>query len=393
MQRLENIMQAALAAKHERPAWIEVDMAALRANFAEIKRVAGACPITAVIKANAYGHGAVPVAQCLLAEGAANLAVATLGEALELRASGITAPIMLLSPIDLTDSGALLAFSADIAVPVFSYAAAAQMNAALEACNTAPGQKLDVQLVLDTGMGRIGFADTEPSVEEIKKIARLPKLHIAGMFSHFATADEADKAYAKQQLARFNAFAAALAEAGIDVPRRHLANSAALMEVEAAHMDTVRAGIILYGYYPSAEVDKSIMQLTPVMSIKAKITWVKDVPAGTSVSYGRTYITPAPARIATIPVGYADGWSRLQSNNGFVLVGGRRCPIIGRVCMDQFMVDVTGLDISAGEEAVLLGRQGAEKIDAEEIAARCGTISYEVLSSLLPRLPRKYLHN
>ena len=164
------------------------------------------------------------------------------------------------------------------------------------------------------------------------------------------------------------------------------------MEMPQARHDMVRAGIILYGYYPSAEVDKSILRLTPVMSIKAQLTHVKRVPAGTAISYGRTYITDAPADIATIPVGYADGWRRLMSNNGCVLVHGQRAPIVGRVCMDQFMVDVTGLGAKVGDMAVMLGRQGDEMIDAEEIAARCGTISYEILSALLPRLPRKYIN-
>lgn len=380
-----DVMQDLEAAQQSRPAWVEVDLAALRANFAEIKRVAGDVPVAAVVKANAYGHGALPVAQELLAAGAARLAVATLAEALELRAAGINAPIMLLGLIA-SDEEARLAVKYSVITPVCSH----QMAACLSAAAVEQGRQALVQLVADTGMGRIGFARTDADVVEAARIAALPGVVICGMFSHFATADEADKTYAHTQAANFADFAERLAAAGVSLPCKTLANSAGLMELATAHYDMVRAGIILYGYYPSADVDKSILALTPVLSLKARLTWVKDVPAGTAISYGRTHITAAPAKIATIPVGYADGWNRLQSNNGCVLVAGRRCPIVGRVCMDQFMVDVTGTNAKVGDEAVLIGRQGDELITADEVAARYGTISYEVTSALLPRLPRKY---
>ena len=374
------------AAKMCRPAWVEVDLAALRANFAEIRRVVGAdCPITAVVKADAYGHGAVEVAKCLLAEGADCLAVATLGEALELKSELGAVPIMLLSPLL---GGVGQAVRQQIILPVFSLAMAEEVNDVAARL----GVYAPVQLVLDTGMGRIGLADTAAARDEALQIAALPNLRVVGVFSHFAAADEADKTYAEQQLAVFNRFTAALAAAGVDVPCKHIANSAALLEMPHTRQDMVRAGIALYGYYPSDEVRREILQLTPVMSVKARLTWVKTVPAGTAVSYGRTFVTERETKIATVPLGYADGWSRLNSNNGYVLVGGRRAPIIGRVCMDQFMLDVTGIEAGVGDEAVLLGAQGAEMIAADEIAARIGTISYEVLSSLLPRLPRIYLN-
>ena len=374
------------AAKMCRPAWVEVDLAALRANFAEIRRVVGPdYPITAVVKADAYGHGAVEVARCLLAEGAVCLAVATLGEALELKSELGAVPIMLLSPLL---GGVGQAVRQQIILPVFSLAMAEEVNDVAARL----GVYAPVQLVLDTGMGRIGLADTAAARDEALQIAALPNLRVVGVFSHFAAADEADKTYAEQQLAVFNRFTAALAAAGVDVPCKHIANSAALLEMPHTRQDMVRAGIALYGYYPSYEVRREILQLTPVMSVKARLTWVKTVPAGTAVSYGRTFVTERETKIATVPLGYADGWSRLNSNNGYVLVGGRRAPIIGRVCMDQFMLDVTGIEAGVGDEAVLLGAQGAEMIAADEIAARIGTISYEVLSSLLPRLPRIYLN-
>lgn len=377
-----------LAAAHiNRPAWIEVDLKALRANFAEIHRVVGDTPIAAVVKANAYGHGAVRVAQELVAAGAHTLAVATVGEALELRAAGISAPIMLLGLL-VTEQEAALAVKYDVIVPICSFAMAQSLSRAAAVQNKTAA----AQLVLDTGMGRIGFAGSDSDVVEVERIAELPGLKITGMFSHFATADEADKGFAHTQAANFDDFAARLSAAGVELSCKTLANSAGIMELAAAHHDMVRAGIILYGCYPSDEVDTSILRLAPVMSLKARLTWVKDVPAGTAISYGRTYVTTAPARIATVPVGYADGWNRLQSSNGCVLVGGKRCPIVGRVCMDQFMVDVTDIPAVVGDEAVLIGRQGDEIITADEVAARYGTISYEVTSALLPRLPRKYVN-
>lgn len=381
------VEQDVALAQMSRPAWIEIDLSALRANFAEIRRVAGDTPIAAVVKANAYGHGAVRVAQELLKLGAHTLAVATVGEALELRASGIFAPIMLLG-LTVGEQEMALAVQYDVIVPICSY----DMAQCLANCAAAQDKNAAVQLVLDTGMGRIGFAGSDADVADVVRIAALPNLEIRGMFSHFATADESDKSYACEQAANFDDFAARLAAVGVALPCKTLANSAAIMEMSAVHYDMVRAGIILYGCYPSDEVDAAILSLSPVMSVKARLTWVKDVPMGTTISYGRTYTTTAPARIATVPVGYADGWNRLQSNNGCVLVDGVRCPIVGRVCMDQFMIDVTNIPAKVGDEVVLLGCQGDECITADEIALRYGTISYEVTSALLPRLPRKYIN-
>lgn len=373
-----------------RPAWIEVDMQALRRNFANIRRLVPAgVKIAAVVKANAYGHGAVEVARCLLAEGADRLAVATLGEALELRAAGIKAEIMLLGYCG--EAGLALAVEQGVVLPVYSYAMAQAVSHAAQQ----QGVQARVQLVADTGMGRIGWQTGEAlaaSVAEAKAVAALPGLVIEGMFSHFAAADERDLSYTQGQLAAYLQFAEALAAAGVRLPLRTLANSAGLMELAEARLDMVRAGIILYGYYPSDEVSRERLALEPVLAIKARLTCVKRVPAGTAISYGCTYVTKQPAVIATVPVGYADGWRRAFSNQGEVLLGGRRVPIVGRVCMDQFMVDATAVPgAAAGDEVVLLGRQGDECIDADELAGRLGTISYEVLSALLPRLPRKYV--
>lgn len=381
-----------------RSAWIEIDLQALRENFANIRALLPpATQIVAVVKANAYGHGAVRVARCLLAEGASRLAVATLDEALELRAAGIDAPIMLLGACGNAPEVWRLAAAEQIIVPLYSLAMAEQASRAAQA----EGRPLPAQLVLDSGMGRIGMQPTAEAVQEALAIARLPGLRLDGMFSHFAAADELDKSHSERQLAVYQQFAAALAAAGLELPLLNIANSAALMEMPAARLGMVRAGIILYGYYPSAEVERGLLRLRPVLSIKARLTHIKWVPAGTPISYGCTFVTDRPSLIGTVPVGYADGWRRALSNRGQVLLAGRRAPIVGRVCMDQFMVDLTevaaqtGLDAAAlaAEEVVLLGEQGGECIDAEEIAARLDTISYEVLSALLPRLPRIYLNS
>lgn len=394
--------EACNKACQSRPAWIEVDMGILRQNFRAIRALVPAgIKLAAVVKANAYGHGAVPVAKALLAEGADRLAVATLGEALELRAAGVTADIMLLGYTG--EPGLELGVAQDLILPVYSY----EMGEALSRAAVKLGRRARVQLVADTGMGRIGWQTGEhgehgehsehnkelaASVAEAVAVAALPGLELDGLFSHFAAADEQDLTYAEAQLAAYLRFTEALAEAGVRLPLRNLANSAGLMELAGARLDMVRAGIILYGYYPSAEVHQERLALTPALSIKARLTCVKRVAAGTAISYGCTFVTKRPSIIATVPVGYADGWRRALSNRGQVLLGGRRVPIVGRVCMDQFMVDATEVpEAAVGDEVVLLGRQGGEQIDAEELAARLDTISYEVLSALLPRLPRKYL--
>lgn len=379
-----------------RPAWIEVDLAALRENFANIKGLLPeGLPIVAVVKADAYGHGAVQVAECLLAEGASRLAVATLDEALVLRRAGITAPIMLLGFCAPELPVLQLAVAQELILPVYSLAQAQLLTAAAQAV----GRPALAQLVLDTGMGRIGLLPTPEGLQEALAIAALSDLQLEGMFSHFAAADELDKSYSEQQLNVYQQFAAALAAAGVKLPLLNLANSAGLMELPSARLAMVRAGIILYGYYPSADVERSRLALRPVLSIKARLTCVKWLPAGSAISYGCTFVTKRPSLIGTVPVGYADGWRRALGNCGEVLLAGLRLQIVGRVCMDQFMVDLTaaaeqGIEVQAGDEVILLGEdpQTGERIDADEIAARLNTISYEVLSSLLPRLPRIYLN-
>ena len=243
-------------------------------------------------------------------------------------------------------------------------------------------------------MSRIGFADVPESVETIKKIAALPNVEIEGMFTHFARADETDRSPAITQLNRYLAFAELLEKAGVEIPMKHCSNSAGIIRVPEANLNAVRAGITIYGIYPSNEVERDIVKLIPAMELKSHVSYVKDLPAGTSISYGGTFASEKDLRVATIPVGYADGYPRSLSNKGWVLIHGQKAPILGRVCMDQFMVDVTEIgDVKKGDEVTLIGRDGDEFIGIEEIGDLCGRFSYEFACDISPRVPRVYIKN
>ncbi len=371
-----------------RPAWVEIDLNALAYNVSRIRERAGSDrKLIGVIKADAYGHGAVRIAQALKKNGITTFAIATLSEAIALRTAGIEDEIMIL---DLTPDMYVDDLIENDIIPVTcSYSnAKAISDAALAAGKTVSGL-----IVLDTGMGRIGYLPDDPdAVGEIKKISELPGFRIRGLFSHFATADEADKTYAREQEAKFVAFSEKLAAAGVEIPLRMLANSAATMEIDSAHFDAVRPGIILYGYYPSDEVDRSLLDLKPVMSVKAAVLQLKTIPAGATVSYGRRFRAERPTKIATLGLGYADGFPRAYSPKGKVIINGRFAPIAGTICMDQFMVDVTDVPgVKEGDEAIVMGTDGNLAITAEDIAAATGTISYEILCDFGSRMPKIYL--
>ena len=256
------------------------------------------------------------------------------------------------------------------------------------------GETVHIHIALDTGMTRIGFADIPESVEEIRKIAALPNLEIEGMFTHFARADEYDRTPAMVQLKRYLDFADLLEKNGIHIPLHHCSNSAGIIRVPEANLNLVRAGITIYGIYPSEEVEKDIVKLQPVMSLKSHISYVKDVEPGTEVSYGGTYTTDRVTRLATIPVGYADGYPRMLSNKGWVLIHGKKAPICGRVCMDQFMVDITHIpDAKTGDEVTLLGTDGEEEITADTIGDLSGRFSYEFVCDISKRVPRIYIRD
>ncbi|OIQ52755.1 alanine racemase [Neomoorella thermoacetica] len=361
--------------------WVEVDLSSIRHNFREIKkRLSPQVRFMAVIKADAYGHGAEQVARVTLEEGATYLGVATVEEALALRQAGIKAPILLLSSPP--PEAARLVVEKDIAAAIFSLPQAEAL--AREAFRQK--KKAKVHIKVDTGMGRVGLRGAEEVVFFCRKIKEWP-LFIEGIFTHFACADEVAKEKTIRQLDRFLGVIKRLENDALNIPLKHAANSAATLEYPPSHLDMVRVGIALYGYYPrpgACSVD-----LRPALTWKARITQVKHVPPGTPISYGWTYITSGEEIIATVAVGYADGYRRSLSNRGWVLVQGKKAPVVGRVCMDQLMIRLEE-EVATGSEVILLGRQGEETIMADEIASWLDTISYEILTSIGRRVPRTY---
>ncbi|MFZ5647517.1 MAG: alanine racemase [Bacillota bacterium] len=369
------------------PTWAELDLDSLAHNLREIRRVTDPkADIMAVVKANGYGHGAVQVSRVALASGATRLAVARSSEGAELRRAGITAPILVMGYTPPEMIPQVAEYKLEQCVHGIDYAVEVNDRAG------GTGIKIPVHIKVDTGMGRLGvLAGSGSAVDQVKKIAAQPNLEAVGIFTHFASADAADKSYALHQLETFVSLLEALSREGLEFQIRHCANSAAIAEMPGSAMNLVRAGISMYGLYPSEEVDMGKIDLKPVMTFKTTVAQVKSVPAGFSISYGCTYITPAPTVIATLPVGYADGYSRLLSSRGEVLVKGRRAPVVGRVCMDQCMIDVGNIEgVAPGDEVVLFGRQGEQLLPVEEVARWIGTINYEVVCMVSGRVPRVY---
>lgn len=371
----------------EMPVWAEINLKAVARNMQEIRRVVSpGAEIMAVVKANAYGHGAVEVAQAVLANGARRLAVAKVDEGKELRAAGINVPILLLGYTPYSQFAEVIDLSLAQAVHT------PEMAAVLDAAAARLGKRAAVHVKIDTGMGRLGLPCGETAIKEVLRMARLPHLNVEGIFTHFATADSRDKSYALQQFNLFVSFLDGLRKAGLEIPLQHCANSAALIDLPQTHLNMVRPGIIIYGLYPSGEVRRSAISLQPAMTFKTRVAQVKKVPAHCPISYGATYRTPRPTVIATLPVGYADGYNRLLSSKGKVLIRGQRAEVVGRVCMDQCMVDAGHLDgVRPGDEVVLFGRQGEGVLPVEEVAEAIGTINYEVVCMVNSRVPRVYL--
>jgi len=369
----------------------EIDLGAIAHNVTAIKGLLDRrTRLMAVVKADAYGHGASQVARTALAHGADYLSVARLNEALQLRQDGLMTPILLFGYAGADDVEMLI--ENDITASLGSLESALVMNQAAERL----GRRLKVHVKVDTGMGRLGFQARELGCGEdascaILKLARLKHLEIEGLYTHFACADSCDKASTLSQFERFAGLIQTLEAQGLAIELKHAANSAAVMELPQTHLDMVRPGIVLYGLYPSDEVDRSRLDLRPAMTLKSTVIQVKEVPAGFAISYGSTYVTDKPAVIATVPVGYADGYSRLLSSKGQMLVHGKRAPIVGRVCMDLTMLDVSGIDgVKAGDEVVVFGRSGGADLSADEVAALIGTINYEVITVVNARVPRIY---
>ena len=345
--------------------------------------------IMAVIKADGYGHGAAEVAECIEhLDYLAGYAVATVEEGLILRNHGIKKPILILGYAFPDQYDELIA--ADMRPTVFTREMAQELSQAAGEM----GVDCPIHFAVDTGMSRIGYQVTEEAADEMAQIARLPHIMVEGIFTHFARADEADKTSAKEQFALFEKMISMLEERGIRIPVKHCSNSAGIVELKEANMDMVRAGITLYGLWPSEEVRRDIIDLKPALSLITHVAYVKDLEAGRAISYGGTYVTKRPSRIATIPVGYADGYARGLSNKGAVLIHGKRAPICGRVCMDQFMVDVTDIpEIKMGDEVILIGSAGEETITMEEVGELSGRFNYEFVCNLGKRIPRVFRRN
>lgn len=360
--------------------YAEIDLNAIEHNIKELKKkINDGVKVLAIVKADAYGHGAVGVAADIQ-DSVDYFGIAELGEALELREAGVKKPILILSYTSPYQYETLI--ENDITQTVFNYQdALAISNAAQKLNKTAL-----VHIALDTGMSRIGFSCDEESVETVKKISRLPNINAEGLFSHFACADSKDRSATNAQLKLFRDFSKRLEDEGVHIPIKHICNSAGLL-TGCEQFDMVRLGIIMYGLYPEKWVDDGSVDIKPAMRIVSHIIHIKDVPAGTGVSYGHTYFTKEKTRIATVCIGYADGYQRALSNKGRVLINGEFAPIIGRVCMDQLMVDVTGLkNANVGDEVTLLGKDGENTITPEEIAELTGTINYEVVCQFQKRV-------
>ncbi|MBQ6402182.1 MAG: alanine racemase [Firmicutes bacterium] len=373
-----------------RAAWAEINVSNLDFNIKRIREKVGpGRKITGIIKADGYGHGSVKLAEVLRANGVDSFGVATISEAIRLRKAGFLAEQIMV--IGLTPDPYVDTIIEYDLTPVTDSLRNAQAfsDAAVKA-----GKIVHGYVVCDSGMGRIGYSPEDPAaVEEVKQIAQLPGFAIEGLFSHFATADAADKTYSALQEQRFVAFYKKLIDEHIPVPIRTLANSAAIMEIPTAWFDQVRPGIILYGCYPSDEVDRKQLELRPAMSVKANIVHLKKVPVGTTISYGRKFTATRDSLIATIPLGYADGFPRPYSMKGHVLVNGVKAPLAGNICMDQCMVDVTDVPyVRLGDEVTVMGRDGIYEILADDIAEATGTINYEIVCAFGQRLPKVYVY-
>lgn len=369
-----------------RPVWVEIDLNAVRHNLAEIRRLIGpTVEIMAVVKGEAYGHGALKIAQTSLQAGAHRLGVALPEEGIALRKAGITAPILVFSPLQTDQAETMVRFDLTPTICMLEPAVA------LSRAATAAGKEVPYHVKIDTGMNRIGIPANE-GIVFIKKMRPLPGIFLEGIFSHLATADEGDKEYARFQMKTFNKVIVDLKAEGLLPPKVHLANSAGIIDLPSAYYNLVRPGLILYGMYPSSEVAVEKIRLEPAFSLKTKVVFKKRVPQGSTVSYGRKYVTPAETNIVTIPIGYADGWSRRLSGKAEVLISGKRFPIVGAICMDLCMVDVGNEPVEIGQEVVLIGSQASERITAEEIGVHMGTINYEVTCMINDRVPRRYLH-
>ncbi|EHQ87679.1 alanine racemase [Desulfosporosinus youngiae] len=365
-----------------RQVWAEVNLQTLRENFFKHQTYTQS-EIMPIVKADAYGHGVIPVVRTLIACGAQRFGVALLQEALEIKAVFPEVTVMVIGATGTEDSDTLV--NEEIIPAVFQLAQAQALSETAVRLN----RTAKIHIKVDTGMGRIGYRETD--ISEILRISQLPNLYIEGIFTHFATADQRDLAFARKQLKCFEDIYEKLKMMGLTIPIRHVANSAAILQFPESHFELVRLGISLYGLTPSSQVGGNV-GLEPVMSWKAKVSHVKTIGTGETVSYGRTFQAAYPTQVATVPVGYADGLRRILSNQGEMLIRGRRSTIIGRICMDQTMLEVTKIPgVKVGDVVTILGKDGGERLTASEMADWLGTINYEVVCGISNRVPRVYI--
>ncbi len=371
----------------QRPTWVEINLDAIAHNVRAVcKKIGEDIKILAVVKADAYGHGAIETSRVLLKNGVELLGVAIPEEGIELRQAGINASIIILGSLLPEQLDSVVAFSLTPTICDLSIAKELSYRA-----QSASGghRKLKIHIKVDTGMRRLGVWH-ENTVNFVKEIKHLNNLEIEGIYTHLATSDEEDKGFAYEQIGLFINVLKQLDAQNIHIPLKHVANSGAILDMPASYFNMVRPGLVLYGLYPSNSVSRSI-RLQPAMTFKTRIAYIKDVQKGVTIGYGRTYKTSKPSRVATLPVGYVDGYSRSFSNRGEVIVNGYRAPIIGRVCMDQCIIDVSAVpDVLIGNEVVLYGKQQSEEIPVETAASIISTIPYEIVSTIGKRVPRVY---
>lgn len=362
----------------------KIDLDAIEYNYNSIrKKVPNGVKLLAVVKADAYGHGSLEITK-FLDDKCDFFGIATVGEAVKLKKAGIKSPMLILGHVMPNEYS--LVVEHDIRVPIFSYNDAKALSD--EAVKQ--GKTVAFHFCVDTGMSRIGFQVNDESADVCKEISLLPNIYAEGIFSHFATADEEDLSKALTQRTYFKSFISMLESRGINIPIKHINNSAGIMNFDQ-YFDMCRMGIILYGVYPSTEVDKSLLDIKPALSWTTHISYIKTLAAGREISYGGTYKTTEPRVIATVPIGYADGYPRDLSNIGRVIINGKYAKIVGRVCMDQFMVDITDIDgVKLGDEVVLIGSQGDAVLTVEDVADNAHSFNYEQLCRISPRVPRTY---
>jgi len=371
-----------------RPVWLEIDLDAIAHNVRIIRQIVGkSAQIIAIVKANAYGHGAVEVSKIVLENGVTMLGVGVIDEGIALREAGIKAPILVCGlatndELELLVTYALTATVCDL-----------KTVGTLSKIANKKKKTVRVHIKIDTGMGRLGIPSRE-TLDFVKKIKQIENIEIEGIFTHFAATNEEDGTYTRRQFEKYKKALLELEREGIDIPLKHVANSAAILNSYCPYLNAVRPGIIIYGLFPSPKTKRTI-QLKPAAEFKTRIVFLKKVPAGSSIGYGRTYTTTRPTKIATLPLGYADGYSWLLSNKGEVLVGGKRAPVIGRICMDLCMIDVTHIPgVQVGDEVVLWGKQASQMISAEEVAQRIESIVYEVICMIdKERIPKVFIRN